>query len=107
MQNEDIFKNFIWYLRKGVIFTKDNLAKRNWHGSLQCVFCQHNETIKHLFFQCGFARSIWLIIQMASNLYPPCNIANMFDNWLWGTDDKYRILIRGGSVCLNMVALAM
>ena len=41
---------FAWYLRKGVLLTKDNLAKRNWHGSLQCCFCQHNETIKHLFF---------------------------------------------------------
>jgi hypothetical protein len=27
-----------WYLRKGVILTKDNLASRNRHGSKQCVF---------------------------------------------------------------------
>jgi hypothetical protein len=27
-----------WYLRKGVVLTKDNLAKRNWHGSRKCVF---------------------------------------------------------------------
>ena len=26
-------KVFAWYLRRGVILTKDNLAKRNWHGS--------------------------------------------------------------------------
>jgi hypothetical protein len=26
-------KIFAWYLRRGVILTKDNLAKRNWHGS--------------------------------------------------------------------------
>jgi hypothetical protein len=31
-------KVFGWYLRKGVILTKDNLAKRNWHGSKRCVF---------------------------------------------------------------------
>jgi hypothetical protein len=37
---------------------------------------------------------------MASNLYPPRNIANMFDNWLWGIDDKYRILIRVGVFAL-------
>jgi hypothetical protein len=51
-------KVFAWYLRRGIILTKDNLAKRNWHGSTKCVFCHHEETIKHLFFQCKFARSI-------------------------------------------------
>jgi hypothetical protein len=49
---------FAWYLRRGVILTKDNLIKRNWHGSKTCVFCSHDETIKYLFFQCNFARSI-------------------------------------------------
>ena len=63
-------KIFAWYLRRGVILTKDNLIKRNWHGSTQCVFCPHDETIKHLFFQCKLARSIWSVIQIASGLYP-------------------------------------
>jgi hypothetical protein len=58
-------KVFGWYLRRGVILTKDNLAKRNWHRSKSCVFCHQDETIKHLFFQCRFARSIWSIIQVA------------------------------------------
>jgi hypothetical protein len=43
-------KVFGWYLHRGVILTKDNLAKRNWHGNKSCVFCHHDETIKHLFF---------------------------------------------------------
>ena len=55
-------KMFAWYLRRGVILTKDNLAKHNWHESKKCVFYQHDETIKHLFFQCDFARSIWSAI---------------------------------------------
>jgi hypothetical protein len=29
-------KVFRWYLRKGIVLTKDNLAKRNWHGSKKC-----------------------------------------------------------------------
>jgi hypothetical protein len=49
---------FAWYLRRGVILTKDNLIKRNWHGSKMCVFCTHDEIIKHLFFQCNFARFV-------------------------------------------------
>jgi hypothetical protein len=55
-------KVFGWYLRRGVILTKDNRAKRNWHGNKSCIFCHHDETIKHLFFQCRFTRSIWSII---------------------------------------------
>ena len=31
-------KIFAWYLRKGVILTKDNLVKRNWHGSTKMCF---------------------------------------------------------------------
>jgi hypothetical protein len=33
-------KIFLWYLNKGVILTKDNLAKRRWKGSLLCSFCK-------------------------------------------------------------------
>ena len=93
-------KVFGWYLRRGVILTKDNLAKRNWQGSKSCVFCHQNETIKHLFFQCRFARSIWSIIQVASNLYPPRSVTNIFGNWLHGIDHKYKILLRVGAIAI-------
>jgi hypothetical protein len=62
-------KVFGWYLRKGVILTKDNLAKQNWQGSKKFVFCHQDETIKHLFFQCRFVRSMWLVVQLALTLY--------------------------------------
>jgi hypothetical protein len=85
---------------EGVILTKDNLIKRNWHESKTCVFCSHDEIIKHLFFQCNFARSIWSVIQAASGLYPPTSIANVFGNWVHGIDNKYRILLRVGAMSL-------
>jgi hypothetical protein len=87
-------KVFGWYLRKGVVLTKDNIAKRNWHGSKKCVFCHQDETIKHLFFQCRFARSIWSVIKVASTLFPPCCITNIFGNWLNGIDNKFKKHIR-------------
>jgi hypothetical protein len=93
-------KVFAWYLRRGVILTKDNLAKRNWHGSLRCVFCHNNETIKHLFFQCQFARSIWSIIQIGSSLYPPTSVANIYGNWLNGVDNRLKLLIRVGAIAV-------
>jgi hypothetical protein len=84
--------------RKEVVLTKDNLAKPNWHGSKKCVFYHHNETIKHLFFQCRFARSIWLVIQVASTLFLPCSIINNFGNWLNGIDNRFKKHIRVGVI---------
>ena len=83
-----------------MILTKDNLVKRNWHGSTKSVFCLHDETIKHLFFDCKVARSIWSTIQVASNLYPPRSVANIFGNWLHGIDDKFRTVIRVGAIAV-------
>ena len=93
-------KIFAWYLRRGVILTKDNLARRNWHGSKKCVFSHHDEKIKHLFFQCKVARSIWSVIQVALNLYPPRSVANIFGNWLHEIDHRFRILIRVGALAI-------
>jgi len=42
-------KIFLWYLKRGVILTKDNLARRSWNGDTKCCFCHHPETIQHLF----------------------------------------------------------
>jgi hypothetical protein len=39
-------KIFLWFLKKGVTLTKDNLAKRNWNGSKVGSFCSSLETIK-------------------------------------------------------------
>jgi hypothetical protein len=93
-------KVFSWYLRRGVILTKDNLAKRNWHGCKKCVFCQEDETIKHLFFHCRFAKAIWSIIQIGSSLHPPPSIANIFGNWLNGVEVRFKNLIRVGAIAI-------
>ncbi|WVZ64235.1 hypothetical protein U9M48_013790 [Paspalum notatum var. saurae] len=76
-------KIFLWYLRKGVILTKDNLAKRNWQGSKKCCFCHKDETIKHLFFECRFARVVWSIIQLASGLSRPHSVSDI-NNLVFG-----------------------
>jgi hypothetical protein len=94
-------KIFLWYLRRGVILTKDNLAKRNWHGNVKYCFCHKDETIKHLFFECHFARTMWNLVQVATKLYPPCSISNLFNSWLRGInkDLKQLVLLRAPSVC--------
>ncbi|WVZ72675.1 hypothetical protein U9M48_021095 [Paspalum notatum var. saurae] len=45
-------KIYLWFLFKGVILTKDNLIKRHWSGDGRCCFCDSNESIQHLFFDC-------------------------------------------------------
>jgi hypothetical protein len=66
----------------------------------KCVFCHQDETIKHLFFQCHFARSIWSVIQVASTLFPPCSITNIFRNWLNGIDNRFKKHIRVGVIAV-------
>jgi hypothetical protein len=93
-------KVFGWYLQKKVIHTKVNLAKWNWHGSKKGVFCHQDETIKDLFFQCQFARSIWSVIQLASTLYQPRSVSNLLWNWLNGVDDSFEKHIRVGAIAI-------
>ena len=47
---------FMWFVHKQVILTKDNLIKCNWTGPTRCSFCDQDETIKHLFFDCPLAK---------------------------------------------------
>jgi hypothetical protein len=93
-------KMFLWYLRRDVILTKDKLAKRNWHDSVKCYFCHKDETIKHIFFECQFVWTIWNLIQVATNIYSPCSISNMFNSWLRGINkDLKQLVLLEASIC--------
>ena len=46
------------------------------------------------------ARSTWSVIQIASNLYPPTSVANIFGHWLDGISNRYKTLIRVGAYAL-------
>ena len=85
-------KIFLWYLLRGVVLTKDNLVIRNWHGSKKCCFCHKDETIKHLFFDCHFARAVWSVIQAASGLSQPHSVSSMFGSWLCGLSKELKSL---------------
>jgi hypothetical protein len=97
---------FEWYLGRGVVLTKDNLAKRNWQGSQLCTFCNQDETTNHLFFRCRFAKSVWSAIQLASALYRPCSVTNIFGNWFNGVDPRFKKYIRVRD-CRYLVDMAM
>ena len=67
-------------MHKGVTLAKDNLAKKNWKGSMKCCYCNYDESIQHLFFQCDFAKFIWRIIEDAFGLTVPQNVTHIFGN---------------------------
>jgi hypothetical protein len=75
-------KIFLWFLQRGVVLTKDNLARKNWKGSQKCVSCNRNENIQHLFLDCPFAKTIWHIIFFATALNQPRSISHLFGTWL-------------------------
>jgi hypothetical protein len=82
---------------KGVVLTKDNLAKRNWQDNKRCCLCANDETIQHLFFYCHFARAIWSITHAASGLPQPHSISHMFGDWLWGISKELKPLVLLGA----------
>jgi len=91
----------MWYLNRGVILTKDNLARWNWNGNKQCCFCFSDETIQHLFIDCHVAKFLWRAVQFAFDLNPPRSITHLFSNWLRGVGTKLKrqLLVGASALC--------
>ena len=83
-------KIFLWYLKRGVVLTKDNLAKWNWHGNEQYCFCHENEMIQHLFFNYRFTRLVWATIYAAWGLPRLRDISSIFGNCTIGVHKEYK-----------------
>ena len=88
-------------MKRGVTLTKDNLIKRNWKGCAKCCFCNSNETIQHLFFDCHVARLVWNIISIAFGIQTPSSVSNMLGPWRRSFPRKQRktILIGVTALC--------
>jgi hypothetical protein len=94
-------KIFIWYPIKGVALTKDNLAKRQWKRSLKCYYCNMDESIQYLFFDCPYVRFVWRVVQVSFNINPPLNMHHLFNGWMQGVDKKlkYKTLVGTCTLC--------
>lgn len=99
-------KIFLWFLKKGVILTKDNLAIRNWQGSQYCCFCSNFETIQHLFFECKYAKFLWRALHMVFGITSPRMVATLFRNWYKQCGKDSRLLLLAGVACLLLVFMA-
>jgi hypothetical protein len=91
----------MWYLYKGVILIKDNLARRQWQGDRKCCFCSSNESIQHLLFDCHFVKFMWKIVHVSFNLIPLISVHNLFTGWLEGIDRKLKtqMLVSASTFC--------
>ena len=77
-------KIFMWFLKKRVILTKDNLARRSWNGSKVCCFCNNLETTQHLFFDRHYACFLWCAVYWVFGITPPTSVSQLFgdgQNW--------------------------
>jgi hypothetical protein len=55
-------KIFMWLTLHNATLTKDNLLISKWKGSPSCVFCQEDESVLNLFFECPVSKYIWSIL---------------------------------------------
>lgn len=75
---------------RGVIFTANNLGNYGWKGSMKYSFCNQNETVQHLLFDCCLARNIWRIVYFALNIERPNNINHIKGNCVANKNTAYR-----------------
>jgi hypothetical protein len=91
-------KILLWYLKNGVVLTKDNLVKRQWKGCIKCCFCTEQETIQHIFFDCPMARLMWEIVCFTFGVKKTMDVKNLFGPFLRSFLSKIRNLVLIGMV---------
>ena len=74
-------KVFMWYLKKTVILTKDNLVRCNWHGAKLCAYCHVPESIQHLFFSCAHAKFLWRTIHAMFGISQQSPMDDLLNRW--------------------------
>ena len=93
-------KIFMWYVNRGVLLTTNNLAGRNWNGHQGCCFCNNNESIQHLFFDCRLAKFIWRVVFVTLDLSPPRNSEHLFNQWSSRGGRKYKPFLLTGAAAV-------
>jgi hypothetical protein len=63
-------------------------------------FCNQDETIQHLFFDCPLARIIWHVVHMTVATIPPTNMTHLFEKYLFGVNKKDEAQICVGDCAL-------
>jgi len=59
----------LWMVCKGKLLTRDKLKRWGCINDDICVLCGSvSESLDHLFFQCGFAKSLWTVVKWRNGI---------------------------------------
>ena len=74
-------KIFLWLVANNALLTRDNMVKRKWTGDPSCLFCECNESVSHLLFQCSLAKAVWAVV---AHCLGASNVPrNLNQSWAW------------------------
>ena len=68
---------FLWLAFKNKILTRDNLNKRRVVENLKCLYCDEEESVFHMFFECVVARQIWSDVADSFEFNIPNNMTEL------------------------------
>ena len=96
-------KVFIWFVHKGAILSKDNLAKHSREGNKRFLVISMKQ-IEHFSIKCPLSKLLWRTIHVAFNVIPPVTFPHLFRTWLAGVESKTAAHIRVG-ICALLWAI--
>jgi hypothetical protein len=76
-------KILMWLVQMNAILAKENLIRRKWQGDKRCSFCNEDENMIHLLFDCYLTRYIWS--RIAWVIGANCRPTNLAQYWEWST----------------------
>lgn len=77
----NIYLVFVWLAFNNKVLTWDNLNKRRVVENLNCLFCNENESVHHLFFECVVAKQIWIDVVEVFGFNIPKNMIELSSFW--------------------------
>jgi hypothetical protein len=88
-------KVFVWFLKKKVLLTQDNLSKRKSNGSTKYCLSNSEATVNHHFISCPFAKLVWHVVDDTFDIHHRL-ILQLYGNWVNGIDRKTKAKIHIG-----------
>ncbi|CAK8574064.1 unnamed protein product [Lathyrus sativus] len=90
----------LWLACHGRLATKDRLHKYGMIEDTECCFCEKNESLNHLFFECERLKSVWIeILRWAQINHTPGN---------WHSEMKWLIQhTKGKGVRVAVIKMAI
>jgi hypothetical protein len=73
---------FLWLLSHNKLATVDNLNKKGMKKPEKCVFCEENESISHLFFECSVGKFIWKTVSEFLGMEVGADYTSIASKWL-------------------------